>query len=75
MIQKVKTICLVLIILAVFAGIGFFWYQWQEEKKNKEEFSTCAAWCNFYYQEIKGLDHCLESCKINPNFFKYLKTD
>ena len=69
--QKIKTICLVLITFAILVGIGFYiWATFQEQKGN---YSACAAWCNFYSSTEGSLDKCLESCRIDSNFFKFIR--
>lgn len=83
--NRIKTICFILISLAILIGIVFYcWLIYQEHQK-KENFSTCAAWCNFNRPvthpentlakqlEMRALDNCLESCRINPNFFKFIQ--
>jgi len=70
MFPKIKTICLILITLAVLVGVGF--YCWSIWKRYQEKYDICVAWCNFYSFTMDSLNKCLHSCGINPDFLEYL---
>ena len=65
--QKIKTICLILIALAVLIGVGFYWYQQRELTK------TCILRCDYIagrFWQYRGFDkyfstrdECVEWCR------------
>ena len=68
--QLIKTICLILITLAILVGVGF--YSWSIFQKNQKEQlkGECFSWCQF--QDWRGVyqreKECEDNCKLNPRY-------
>jgi len=61
--QKVKTICFVLIALAVLAGVGFYKRSTAEHRSLLED---CIDCCWELRSDLR--DSCLNSCTIDAHF-------